>query len=744
MKDFLKVVMYGAVFAVPFVLLIVSGTMFFPYITGKNFTFRILVEVAFASWFLLMLIDRVYRPRFSMILVAVASMVGVMFFANLFGEYAPKSFWSNYERMEGWVTLVHFFMYIIVLGSVLRTEKLWNWFLNTALAVAVIMSFYALGQVAGVTEVSQGADWRVDGRLGNSTYLGVYMLFHMFIAAWMFLRAKTQNVRILYGVLFFMFAFILFRTGTRGTILGLIGGSTLAFSYLALMAPKGAGIKKIALGGLLAVLLLVGGLWTARDTDFVQNTAVLNRMTSISLSEGGIRFTVWSMAIEGVKERPILGWGQENFNYVFNKYYDPALFGAEAWYDRTHNIFFDWLIAGGVLGLLAYLSVLASALWYAIILPTWSRFRNGVVESTFSVQEQALILGLLAAYMFHNLFVFDNLASWIFYAVVLALVHSRVSQPIKVMEDFSVDRGSWERITLPSVVIAVGAVIYFVNVPGILAAKDIINAYRTQNAEEILSNFELAFSRGTFAEQEVVEQLTQVSSRTAGAVSTSAEDKALVRAKVEERMKDLIAEKPNEARLHVILGGFYRSIGDLDQAMNQLNIAHELSPRKQAIIEEQAIVLLMAGRNDEAVQYFKRSYELDQDNSKGRVYYAIGALYAGDEELFTGLIDFNELKMREGPSESISRERIWSSLIHEPFALQAAYQMKNYELLTYILSERVKLYPDEPELRTNLAASYYEQGDTEKAIEVLEQAIIDIPSFRAEAESLIRKLRNGV
>src|SRR5690606_20701095 len=62
MKDLLRWLVYGSVFAVPFVLLYVSSFMFFPYITGKNFAFRMLVEVAFASWFLLAMIDKAWRP----------------------------------------------------------------------------------------------------------------------------------------------------------------------------------------------------------------------------------------------------------------------------------------------------------------------------------------------------------------------------------------------------------------------------------------------------------------------------------------------------------------------------------------------------------------------------------------------------------------------------------------------------------------------------------------------------------
>ena len=36
------------VFLMPFIPLIVSGTMFFPFITGKNFAFRIIALIVFA------------------------------------------------------------------------------------------------------------------------------------------------------------------------------------------------------------------------------------------------------------------------------------------------------------------------------------------------------------------------------------------------------------------------------------------------------------------------------------------------------------------------------------------------------------------------------------------------------------------------------------------------------------------------------------------------------------------------
>lgn len=42
--------------------------MLFPYITGKNFGFRILVEIAAAAWVMLMILDKGFRPKKSILL----------------------------------------------------------------------------------------------------------------------------------------------------------------------------------------------------------------------------------------------------------------------------------------------------------------------------------------------------------------------------------------------------------------------------------------------------------------------------------------------------------------------------------------------------------------------------------------------------------------------------------------------------------------------------------------------------
>src|SRR3989344_6218668 len=92
----------GALFLLPLAPLMVADSYFFPFITGKAFYLRIVIEIAVGAWVVLALLDKEYRPRFSWIGAAVVAFVVWMFIADAFALNATKAFWSNFERMEGW------------------------------------------------------------------------------------------------------------------------------------------------------------------------------------------------------------------------------------------------------------------------------------------------------------------------------------------------------------------------------------------------------------------------------------------------------------------------------------------------------------------------------------------------------------------------------------------------------------------------------------------------------------------
>src|SRR3989344_6478187 len=615
--------------AVPFIPFIVLGnSTFFPFIVGKNFAFRVIVEIMLSAWVVLMAIDPAYRPRKSYLLGALVAFLAIITLTGLLGENPEKSFWSNFERMEGVITYLHLFAYFIVASTVLSVRAMWRTYLNFHVGVGVAMAMYGVLQWAGMLTVVQDGI-RVNGTLGNAAYLGTYALFNIFLALFLMVHTSVTETgarmrMLLYGAVAILQTFVLCHTATRGAMLGLIVGVGIAMILIALFERERLMLRKIAIGTLLALTLFVGGFIVLRDTSFVRESPVLARFASISLTEKTTksRFMVWNMAYQGFKEHPIRGWGMENFNYVFNEYYNPNMYDQEQWFDRAHNVFFDWLIAGGFPALLAYLSLFGCAL-YCI----WRRAR------TLSVLEKSVLTGLLGGYFFQNLFVFDNITSLIYFFTILAFVES-ISNKLPVVEK---KKGTKEEVLQGvsedvSYVVSGGALvlalvlIYVVNYAGYKQNTTLLRALSersaTLGAAHNLALFKEALSYDSFGTSEVREQLAQIS------LSGIERGKELTRTQQEflilaDRELTTQAETlPQDARYQLFTGSFFSRVGMFGQAIVYLEKAHALSPAKQTIMFELGNAYYKNGNTEQAEQIFKQAYELAPEYDEARMFYA--------------------------------------------------------------------------------------------------------------------------
>jgi O-antigen ligase len=455
----LRYTVYGALFIIPFLPLYVASGLFFPFITGKGFAFRILVEIATFSWLLLALSDKKYRPRFSWVLVIYAALAVWMCVANIFAINPHKAFWSNYERMDGWITLIHVFAFFLVSGAVLSVDKLWRTWWMTFLGASALLSFYCLLQLSGSLEIHQGGV-RVDGTFGNAAYLAAYMLFAVAVSLWHALESKGF-LRYALFALAALETVIIFFTATRGAVLGLVGG--IAVGSLLWMVESGSKGRKIAGGVLVGVVLIAGGFYVLRESSFVQSEPTLARVTSISVKDLSVRSTLWGMALQGAMARPVTGWGQEGFNYVFNTYYTPSLYAQEPWFDRAHNVFIDWLVAGGFPALLLFLGLFVSA--------SFALYRREASRA-----ERVMLLAAMSAYAIQAIVVFDNLFTYVPLAAILATAHAASSRPWKRVEKVGVVSESTLQVALPLTAVVAIAFIWMVNIPNISAASELVRA----------------------------------------------------------------------------------------------------------------------------------------------------------------------------------------------------------------------------------------------------------------------------
>ena len=712
---YLRYVVYACIFLVPFAGLIVADWFFFPFITGKNFAFRILVEVMFGSWVVLALWSPNYRPRKSLALILGGLFVLSLGVSTILAENPLKAFWSNFERMEGWIALIHLAMYVTVLTSMLRTEQLWRRFFTTSIAASVLVGLYGLFQLLGVFTINQGGV-RVDGTLGNATYLAVYMLVHAFLSLLGVMR-WSEGSRIkqaLYGEAFVLQVVMIFYCATRGTILGLVGGLFLAGLIFAF--SKGAGTaRKVGIGLVIVVVLLVGGFFAVKDTDYVKNHEILSRIASISLADGNTRFTIWTMAYKGFLDRPIFGWGQEGFNYVFNKYFVPSMYSQEPWFDRAHDVVLDWLIAGGALGALLYLSLYVVLLYYL--------WKPG---GTFDITERALLTGLLAGYAFHNIFVFDNLMSYLMFTAVSSYITVRRLPP----EPWGTPvPPATLSVAGPIVLVATLGVLYFVNVPGMSSAYDVIAAIKPQSEglTKNLSYFTSAASRGGLGSQEIAEQFLQFASqvRQSNIGDATFQGKAATEAR-DAFLKEL-ARTPNDARLQVFIGSFLRQFGDTAGAEEHLGKALQLSPQKQTIMFEVGALAMQEGDFGKALAVFKDAYELAPEYDQARNFYATAAIRSGDMKLADSL-----LVPRYGTDTPV-----------DMFILQAYLDTKNFPKVIELARARADAQPGNAQWWVELGAAYLQAGDRAHAIANIEKAISIDPSLKDQGEKFIADIKAG-
>lgn len=627
-KQTLRSAVLAGLFFIPFIPFLVSSSLFFPFITTKAFAFRIVVEIVFALWLALMLLVDEYRPKRSLIMWGVLTFLLVIGVANVFGVEPVKSFWSNFERMEGYITLLHLGGLFLVTGSMFQPKE-WKWWWNTSLVASLIMVFYCLFQLSGNLEIHQGGV-RVDGTLGNASYLALYFLIHIFIALYYWVKSKTSVERWLYGILIVLQASILYATATRGAILGLIGG-LFVIAVLNLNNKENERIKRWSRYALVGLVIFILIFIMMRGTSLVQGSPVLSRFSNLSVSslktEG--RAFVWPMAIEGIKERPILGWGQDNFNYVFAKNYSAQMYKLEPWFDRAHNIFLDWAIAGGLLGLISYL-----ALYVVILISVWKR------ENHFSHVEKSVITGLLAAYFFNNFFVFDNLVSYILFFSLLAYVHSYMSVNEEGLISKSLTFKVEGMVMIPVIVFMIFS-LYVFNVKPIIANTSLIKALNTNTTDDkknAMDNFKRAYESSRLGRPEVVEWISSSAPTILADDKISFEERNKYFEFATKAIESVTKDLEIDPRYEMVAGNFYSSVGSSEIALNHLNRAKEVMPEKQMIYFALGQLAIRDGKTKESLEYFKQAYELAPEYEESQVIYLVGAVYAKDYTLIDSLL----------------------------------------------------------------------------------------------------------
>jgi O-antigen ligase len=284
--------------------------------------------------------------------------------------------------------------------------------------VAFVVVIIALAVSGLVSE-----ETRIYGLLGNPIYLGTTAVLGIFLVGFVqFTYVEQigsslwrQSGRLLSFAIVLVLLITQYKSGSRGPLLGFIAGVSAAIFSAWLLKAK----PSLARGWATALALMVvvsSSLWLANITlqsnEFSYNSLAY-RLQKIATGHQTVldRFANWSVATEVFEERPIIGHGNEAYVREFTEHYQAGVLdNADLWFDRAHNAFLDVLVAHGLVGLILYLSLIGLSS-YALI-----------KRSSYTWQQQSLLLGLITCHSVKNLVGFDSPVSSLLWVTFLVLV----------------------------------------------------------------------------------------------------------------------------------------------------------------------------------------------------------------------------------------------------------------------------------------------------------------------------------
>jgi O-antigen ligase len=536
-KICLNIIRWGT-YLILFTPLIVSSRFFFPFISPKGLYFMALSEIIFVSWLVLILFFKKYRPKFNSIILSVSLFIFVLFLATVFSVDPSRSFFSNYERMAGFLMYFHLFFFFLVCASTFNKRD-WIKIFSVSLGVTTLVSIlFFIGKIVEKGRISFIIA-RNGSTLGNSSFLASYLLFNLFFGIWLLFEVKNKfKPYLILPIL--LISLSLFSSGGRAASFSFILGLVLIFFFYLAFFAKDHRIKifgKLSLISL-GTIILISVILLCIPGSFVQQKF-------IELSTKA-RPLAWQMAISGFKERPILGWGPETFELVFDKYFHPCFFlkecGGEIWFDRAHNIVFDTLASSGILGLISYLLIYAFS--FKIL---WKKY----FQDKKNFWTTAIFSSLLIAYFIQGLTVFDAPASLLMLFLTFGFLGSLSKKENEKTKELK-PTPTKILICLILFVLLIFSLKEFVYLPA-KASTSLIKAFLAPTPEGRLTFYKKALHTTSLGKYQLRAHLGDF-------LIKLAQQKRATKQEMEYLIKELektIEESPKDFRSYVILGKLY-------------------------------------------------------------------------------------------------------------------------------------------------------------------------------------------
>lgn len=363
----------------------------------------------------------------------------VSWISSITGVDFLSSFWSKATRTTGLFYFTHLALFYLFLFMLFREEIILRRFLKIFLISSGLFSVIALGSQEGFRLWFETKDWDAF-TFGNSTFAAMY-LFAAFTVSiyyiWTQSKASRRWWKYLLPLVFLLNPYFLNRKFLIGEVnilenpSGIVGEArattytvvfAIGFLFVAWLISR---IKKVSVRrtmiwsitilGLIVVVLAVRSFLT--EGGYLRSEYLKQASSA--------RPIVWELSHKAIVDRPMFGWGIDNFDRAFEQYYDNRLleerYGNEAWFDRAHNIFIDQTVDTGYIGLFSYLLVYFVIIGSLLYVLFHSKERNDLIAAV-------VLLGYFVGHILELQTAFDTSISYVsltIMAVFAAVVFQR-------------------------------------------------------------------------------------------------------------------------------------------------------------------------------------------------------------------------------------------------------------------------------------------------------------------------------
>ena len=337
------------------------------------------------------------------LLAPVLALVVVYLIATIFSITPRASLLGSYQRLQGTYTT---FSYVVVFAAVvgnMRKKAQVERLVGTAILASLPVSLYGVLQRFQLDPIPWGGDVtsRVAANLGNSIFVAAYLILAIPLTLMRIVESfealLTDRGQLLpnfvratgYVFIVALQVITLYFSGSRGPWLGWFASLVFIWLGLSLIWRQRwltvTGVTLALIAGTFLILLNVpnGPFEGLRAAPAFYR---ISRLLDAESRTGQVRTLIWEGASElvqphepleypdGSKDslnflRPLIGYGPEGMYVAYNPFYPPELTQVEkrnASPDRSHNETWDSLVITGVLGLIVYLTLFGSVLYYGL------------------------------------------------------------------------------------------------------------------------------------------------------------------------------------------------------------------------------------------------------------------------------------------------------------------------------------------------------------------------------------------